>query len=82
MFWSLEELCDIVSSTKPMMDRLHCGVPVESWMTHPLASSSYSWNGSELMNVNMAGEEVLPWLGPWMVLALVLVYEISEIWTV
>ena len=63
-----------------MMDRLHCGVPVESWMMHPLASSSYSWNSLELMNVNMAGEEVLPWLGPWMVLSFVLVCETSDIW--
>ena len=49
-------------------------------MTHPLASSSYSWNSLELMNVNVAGEEVLPWSGPWMVLFLVLVCEMSDIW--
>ena len=64
MVVSCDEVYEIVSSTKPMMERLQMGFPVESCMMQPAASSSYSWKSFELMNVNIAGEDVLPWLGP------------------
>ena len=80
MFWSFKEPHDVVSSTKPMMERLHCDDPVESWMMHPLASSLCSWKSLELMNVNAAGEDVLPWLGPCVAVSGVLMQEMSDIW--
>ena len=60
MVVSCDDVYETVSSTNPMMERLQVGFPVESWMMQPFASSLCIWKSLELMNVNAAGEDVLP----------------------